>query len=383
MCMDGPNKPIEVGNGLANVYYGTDEPTEIPLTPGQVMAIGNFFGCSGTVIAPTWVLTASHCSLRRGARFCVGTQPNNPNVCFRADRVINQPRGDMSLVELDDDATARLPGLEPIPLLTEDLDNGWIGRIVEAAGYGRDERGRSGRREFTAEPISRVRGDTLTINGEGRHGVCFGDSGGPVTAIGADGTARIAGVLSNGDSSCVGFDNYTRVDTYREWIEGYVGPTVPPGPQPCGMIDGEGRCEANTAVYCESGVLARTRCEGGDVCAWSTGASGWRCIEPAADPCGGLDFGGECQGGALRWCERGVVFTRNCGECGEVCVNRNEQVGHVCVPSQCGDVDFQGRCDGSTVVWCNRDGERETRDCSRNQRCDWVDEDTGYWCVSR
>ena len=381
ICIDGPNKPLE--NVISNVYYGTDEPTEIPLTPGQVWAIGNFFGCSGTVIAPTWVLTASHCNLRRGAQFCVGTAPNNPDVCFRAARVLDQPRGDMTLIELDGDATAGLPGLEPIGLLLEDLGRPWIGRIVEAAGYGRDERGRSGRREFTAEPIARLGNDTLTINGEGRHGVCFGDSGGPVTAIAADGSARIAGVLSNGDSSCVGFDNYTRVDVYRTWIEGYTGPTPAPGPQPCGMIDAAGRCEANTAVFCDGDVLARQQCGGGDVCAWDT-AAGWRCVAPAADPCGGLTWLGDCDGGVLSWCDRGQLHTRDCRSCTEVCVNRNADVGHVCVPSACADgLDFQGRCDGDTAVWCNRDGEQETRRCSSNQRCAWVDEDTGYFCVNR
>ena len=75
-----------------------------------------------------------------------------------------------------------LPDPDPDPPgvdLTEDLDDSWLGRTAEASGYGRMENGGMGVRKFTAEPIVSLRGDTLTIDGEGRHGVCFGDSGGP------------------------------------------------------------------------------------------------------------------------------------------------------------------------------------------------------------
>ena len=210
------------------VYYGTAEPTVMPLLPGQAIAIGTFGGCSGTIIAPTWVLTATHCGLRGGAEFCVGERADDPSTCMGSLRAYDNPAGDMTLVELDRDARQALPALVPIPILTDDMDQGWIGRTAEAAGYGQQEDGGYGEREFTAEPIVSLDADDVTIDGEGRHGVCFGDSGGPVMAVGADGSARVAGNLSNGDGSCVGRDHYTRVDVHRAWIEEHTGPTLPP-----------------------------------------------------------------------------------------------------------------------------------------------------------
>ena len=267
------------------VFHGTLEPSYLPMTPGQVMAVGTFGGCSGTLITERWVLTAAHCSLRSGARFCIGRDPADPDVCFTAARVVDNPRGDMTLVELDADATSRAPDVRPVPILTEDLSSAWIGRTAEAAGYGQTETGSSGTRKFTAEPIVSLSGDTLTIDGEGRHGVCFGDSGGPVMVIAADGSVRVAGDLSNGDPSCVGRDNYTRVDVYRDFIESYTGPTEvePPPPDPM-------------------------------------------------DPCGGVDEFGACEGQVARWCEMGVPKSRDCAACGERCAVVPEVGGVYCAP---------------------------------------------------
>ena len=72
-------------------------------------------------------------------------------------------------------------------------------------------------------------GTHVIIDGEGTRGVCNGDSGGPVMVIAEDGTVRVAGTLHYGDPSCVGRDNYTRVDLFRDWIEGHTGPTVVDG----------------------------------------------------------------------------------------------------------------------------------------------------------
>ena len=236
----GVEKPAPDEEGAAKVYYGTAAPTHVPLTPGQVMAVGTFHHCSGLLITPTWVLSASHCNLRRGHEFCVGREPGNPDRCVDVVRGIDNPRADMALAELRRDLREVAPEVEPVPLVVGRLDDGWLGQTAEASGYGRNERGGYGRRAFTAQPIVSLGNRMLTIDGEGRRGVCFGDSGGPVMVAMADGSARVAGNLSGGDSSCVGRDNYTRVDVYRDWIEGYTGPTVPPGPQPCGAVDAAG-----------------------------------------------------------------------------------------------------------------------------------------------
>ncbi len=362
-----------------------DPPADVmPMSDGQQWAVANFYGCSGTLIAPTWVLSAQHCGLSAWSQACFGVDPKNSNVCVYGKNHYAHPSGDIALLELSEDMTKKLPGIEPVPILTEDLDSSWIGTIVEAAGYGNQETGQMGEREFTAEPLVWLGWDTLTIDGEGKHGVCFGDSGGPVFAQASDGSVRVAGALSNGSDSCVGEDNFTRVDAYRDWIEGYTGPTQLPGPQPCGEVTVTGSCNANgdRATWCGlDDLLEIEQCGQGQVCSWSVADDGWRCIDAAADPCQGVTYWGDCNGNTLSWCDEGGLQTRECGACEETCVP-NDGWGYWCVPSTCKDLLFTGECISSTTVrWCNREGEIETKDCSDSgQSCGWVDEDTGYWC---
>jgi hypothetical protein len=224
----------------AKVYYGTPRPTQVPLTEGMVLAIGSWGTCSGTVVAPGWVLTANHCTIRVGQRFCIGDDADKPLACTQAAEVHRNPDADMTLVRLSRDLAELVPALVPIPPLAEDLGPAWIGTIAEAAGYGQQETGAYGEREFTAEPIVDLDGHELTVDGEGRHGVCFGDSGGPVMVVDSQGRSRVAGALSWGDPDCLGRDRYTRVDTNRAWLEGFLGPLADLEPvEPDGEPDGE------------------------------------------------------------------------------------------------------------------------------------------------
>jgi|GEM_PF-790744 hypothetical protein len=381
LCENGPNKVLPK---VSKVYYGTTKPQYLPLTDNQILAIGKFWNCSGLLIKPRWVLSASHCGLSAGTEFCMGKNPSNPNVCIKSVAVYDNPYDDMSLIELAQDAQVVFPDVEPVPLLTDDLDASWIGKTAEAAGYGQQETGYGGEREFTAEPIAYLGSSTLTINGEGKHGVCFGDSGGPVMVIASDGSVRVAGNLSNGDSSCVGFDNYTRVDVYRNWLESHTGPTVPPGPQPCGIVDHTGHCNSDgtRATYCGTDAsLQSDPCPSDNVCSWSTQAAGWRCVPKSQDVCGGTTHWGQCNGNVLTWCGEGGLLTRDCGACGETCVP-DDQFGFHCVVSDCGDVTFHGQCTGTTATWCSRDGHLETKDCAaHSQGCGWLDDESGNYCV--
>ncbi|MFK7987261.1 MAG: trypsin-like serine protease [Sandaracinaceae bacterium] len=363
------------------VYFGTPEPTELPLTQGQILAIGNWGGCSGAFISDEWVLTAQHCGIRPGRQFCVGEDRFNPNVCFQAAEVQSHPQRDMALVRMDAPASSRIPALEPIAIMTEQIDSTWFGTLLEAAGYGTQEDGSSGEREFSAEPLVDFEGPFAVIDGEGRRGVCFGDSGGPLMILASDSTVRVLGDLSYGDPSCVGRDRYTRTDLVVDWIESFTGPTAVTGGS-CGTIDEEGSCNGNLAVWCDGDTLASERCEDGARCGWDADNDAYRCIT-GADPCDGVTAEGACQDNVATWCDRGTVQRRDCGACGGegmTCQNVAELGGVYCDVDPCDGLDYLGECRGEVAVWC-QEGEVQTRNCAeRGLRCGFINDTVGFFC---
>ncbi len=358
------------------VYFGTPEPTALPLSTGQVQAIGTWGGCSGTFVTEDWVLTANHCRVGIGDRFCVGVEPRTPNVCFTAAEVRSHPSQDMTLARMDAFLSDRLATAEPIPINTQTLDGTFLGDTAEAAGYGQQEDGSSGEREFTAEPIDGYEGEFVVINGEGTRGVCFGDSGGPVMILADDGTVRVAGDLSYGDPTCLGRDRYSRTDLAVSWIETYTGPTIASGS--CDRLGTEGLCVSAQAVWCEGEDVRMERCDG--ACGWDADVEGYRCLT-GADPCEGVDPAGDCDGDTARWCERGVLRQRDCAACDQVCGNVSEVGGTYCMDDPCAGIDFLGECDGNVAVWCDENMVRR-RDCSRRGgTCEYIDDRIGYFCT--
>ncbi len=383
---DGTDKQCGDVRSAGKVFNGTLEPTLVPLGENSVLAIGSFEICSGTLIAQRWVLTAKHCGLGAGVSFCMGTAPDNPDSCLTAARVIDHPDADLTLIELSRDAFTVLAQVEPISIVVQDLvgvdgESPWVGRQGEAAGYGQTETGTLGTRYFVAEPIVEVSGEFLTIDGEGKRGVCFGDSGGPLLIIADDGSVRVAGALSNGDETCLGRDRFTRMDVYRPWVESFTGPTPDPVDNSCGSIGREGRCFSDTATWCAAdGTLATEACADGSVCGWDNAVAGFRCItEP--DPCAGYDSFGACAGNIAFWCEDGVLRQRDCAACGQVCDPVGSVSGAYCAFDNCRGLDYLGQCNGDVAEWCDN-GELRRRDCGAiGQTCAFVNDAVGYYCV--
>lgn len=309
------------------IHYGTASPTYLDLSPGQILSIGmmDMGGglCSGTIIAPRWFLTAAHCTAGAspsGTTIRVGSDPARPSHAIRARAFQSHPSSDIALVELAEDATVAVPGLVPVPVITDVLDGSWSGRQSEASGYGRTERGTVGARYFSALPIRSVSGDQVYIDGGGRGGVCNGDSGGPLMARADDGTVRVIAVVSGGDGTCTYQAWFTRSDVSRPWIESHTGPTTAPGPPPCEEVTALGRCMDGQAVWCGADDTLRSEaCGAGETCGWDPAASGYRCVTSGSDPCGGLDAHGRCDGDVARWCDRGSPRERDCRACGQTC----------------------------------------------------------------
>jgi len=392
-CSIDRDKQGRAPSVVSKVYFGTTAPTLVDLFPEQILAIGKVelddgaavALCSGTLIAPRWVLSAKHCTpgvTASGVTFFIGYVPGAPDQSFSVSRIVTHPSADVALFELTEDATTRVAEIVPIRLFAGSLDSSWIGRRVEAAGYGETENETTGTRYFTAEPIDNLSGDEVWVDGEGQRGLCGGDSGGPLLTQVADGSVRVIGELQGGDSSCIGVDHYTRVDLYRDWIEGHVGIT-PDSDQPlCAVLGGQGRCSGSHAIYCANTVVQRDACGGSAACGWDSDAAGFRCVDPSLDPCGGLDARGTCEGDVASACVDGVVQSADCGACGLVCATE-EPAGANCIEEPvdpCESLDYLGRCEGNVAEWCDA-GEFKRRDCAINgQACGWRGDQLGFYC---
>jgi hypothetical protein len=331
------------------------------------------------------VLTAQHCTAGVAAtsiEILFGVDDLRPVLAVPVTAKVEHRTRDAALLTLAYAPSSRI-AVRPIPIYLGTLTRADEGATVEQAGYGETESSEWGR-FFVTELLESVGDTTFTVNGFGRQGVCFGDSGGPSLMTTAEGDVRVIGDLSEGDPECGNRDHFVRADAIRPWIESVTGPTPPAGPLPCGEVSAEGACTegGSAATYCDDGALVHEPCQ--DVCGWS--GIGWRCVPRTADPCGGLSHLGECAGRTARWCDRGTIQTRDCGACGETCLFLGDRVGFDCEqdPSVCGELDFLGRCDGDVAEWCNEDTERERVDCAaQGQVCRYIDARTGYYCADR
>lgn len=233
--------------------------TKKPVVPGKKYAS---YECSGTVIAPTWILTAAHCVFGEGANsiypypasslraFAPGVPGEMRTFLSKGKRITkiySHPlylrtngayNADIALLKL----AAPIAGAKAMALDDGSADLS-VGAEVRAYGWGVTDR--AGERD--AETINAawltVQGEPsdatcgvwdiqygswspsfLCTTGGADKAVCAGDSGGPFAKLSATGVPTLVGVTSYGSSSefcgtseapTVG----TRVAPLRWWID--------------------------------------------------------------------------------------------------------------------------------------------------------------------
>jgi secreted trypsin-like serine protease len=231
---------------------------------------GEGFACTGTVVAPTLVLTAGHCvedilTGRRtpAAQYAVVT--GSPDVRDKSVRQISKvlraiPYPGFNRFKLHGDAGLLLlatPTSAP-PLALAGPEDALLlgpGMPTLIAGWGLNDRGNRPRqspvlrraetfvqrRTFCRNhgrayyPFFNASLQLCTITPPGfAIGTCHGDSGGPALAYRADGTPVQVGITSLGPADCDTTlpDVFTRVDLVSPWVDGWIAAaaagTIPP-----------------------------------------------------------------------------------------------------------------------------------------------------------
>ncbi len=204
------------------------------------------WGCTGTLIAPTVVLTAGHCE-KLHTRIFVGNDVDAKGTEYRVQKHVRHPswttklKNDLMLIILE----KPVKGVKPRALApTSVIDAAIDGRVV---GFGTTDLGGTigfGQKQQTDVPIvsracdGKVKGKKdgavygCHTGGElvaGKpllnHDTCRGDSGGPLY-VAKGSTWLLAGVTSRGTdhatTMCGDGGIYTRVDKYRTWIVSVV-----------------------------------------------------------------------------------------------------------------------------------------------------------------
>ncbi len=296
-AVDSPPRGLE--EAPQAIRNGTREPVSVTLREGQKLAIGwlhrpgspagNF--CTGTLISPRVVITAEHCTNGEPPErfaFGVGLDPDAPEGSFNVIEIVEHPQVDAAMLILEGDVVARLPQLEPIAFNRAELNAQHQGMTAEAAGYGETFDASRDGRWFAALELETVGSRYLVVNGNGQRGICFGDSGGPLLAMSTAGAPVVLAVESNGEESCLGRDNMTRLDVLGPWIEpiaehpGSSDPVDGASTNPCRQLDYLGRCNGAQAEWCEEGAFKARDCSAeGLGCGFVSDDLGYYCIDPS------------------------------------------------------------------------------------------------------
>lgn len=249
---DGPEPAGAAREALSQVSApivgGVSEPGQDAVGALVYTNAGRYFYpfCTGTLIAPRWILSAAHCFYQAASdptwvSFVIGTDARAAGSLpasgrlLTVDRIVVHPGfvgelpRDIALVRL----AAPLTDVTPVPLFDGDVET-LLGVDATLVGFGAIEgvsQSGSGQKRTAHDVIAEVDADSLTVRFEDQ-GSCFGDSGGPVL-VAAEGGLTVAGInVTLGNCApgtacdpCRTGSIGLRIDRMRGWIDATMNGT--------------------------------------------------------------------------------------------------------------------------------------------------------------
>jgi V8-like Glu-specific endopeptidase len=230
---DAPSPAAENAAPIIGGETDTGDPSVVAVYAQQVGATSGFL-CTGSVIAPTVVLTAAHCvspsETGAGARFVVLTATDinkRGGQQLAVKEVHANPRWSAHDLENGHDEgiviLAQPTSLAPLPINRTALGPSATGAALRIVGYGLDDgvdQTGAGVKRQALTKLGQVE-STLVEVGDHRRGTCNGDSGGPAF-MKLGGVETIVGTTSYGDETCSegGYD--ARVDVDLDFIDPFL-----------------------------------------------------------------------------------------------------------------------------------------------------------------
>lgn len=192
--------------------------------------LGGLGVCTGTVIAPTYVLTARHCAGSGRLEVLVGEDAHPTRIAvtrthFDRPTGRHESSGDIAVLEL-----ARPASVTPIPVNLDARAAASV-REARAVGFGLTGSRNEDEKKRTVEFPSRTTSEFI----ESEHGgvVCYGDSGGPTLAM-IDGQEQLVAVTSHMTSTrCTkGRVRSVRTDRHTAFLQPFLDAPMPAPPPP-------------------------------------------------------------------------------------------------------------------------------------------------------
>lgn len=249
----------------------TGDPSVVAVYAQQPGQAGGFL-CTGTVIAPTVVLTAAHCVSEEetgpGAVFRVLTSANvnrSGGAALAVREVHANPRWSSRRLEAGHDQgiviLAQPTSLAALPINRQPLGSALRGKPVRIVGYGLNDGSAqtgAGIKRQAVTSLGAIQAALIAV-GDSHRGTCNGDSGGPAF-MSSSGQETIVGTTSYGNADCSDGGYDARVDTDLTFIDPYLVGTCTPqcDGRSCGSDGCGGTCGA-----CGSAEL----CSGSGQCA--------------------------------------------------------------------------------------------------------------------